>query len=83
MSDLGLLTGAEGVHWQIFALHIVQLPEDRVCKVTRECTTDKRVENEYQYLFNCNAYTAMRGQWPERATLGNDFQQLSDVEKMH
>ena len=66
------------------ALHIVQLPEeDRVCEVTRECTTDKRMDNEYHYLFYCNAYTAMRGQWLERETLGNDFQQLSDVEKMH
>ena len=61
----------------------VQLPEqDRVCEVTRECTADMRVENEYHYLFYCGAYAAIRQQWLESATLGDDFHQLSDIEKM-
>ena len=61
----------------------VQLPEeDRVCEVTRECKADKRVENEYHYLFYCSAYAAIREQWLESATLGDDFHQLSDVEKV-
>ena len=53
-----------------------------MCEVNRECTANMRVENEYHYLFHCSAYVANRQQWLESVTLGDDFHQLSDMEKM-
>ena len=60
-----------------------RLPEvDRVCMVTEECKTEKRVESEVHFLFRCSSYNELRQRWFGRATLPDNFDRLADMEKM-
>lgn len=53
-----------------------------MCKGTRECRDEKRVENKYYFLFYCGAYAALREKWMESTALGDDFHQLSEMEEV-
>ena len=58
---------------------IPRLPEDqRICLVC----PDNLVEDETHFLFSCSLYSDLRHSWVNKLCLENDFNTLTETEKL-
>ena len=54
----------------------------RVCSVTEECGAGLHVESESHFLLYCVGYRQIRQQWLSNVNVPNNFNQLTDAERI-